>query len=314
MKNQVNYIHGRSNKSGHERVRLIPTGEVKCIWMTAEQIVFKLCEYEYRCEFCQFNAAFFSKNELPTLGDIMPKPEEDQGTVILDNYQGDTSCESSETPSHSDGSETQSLEALTTRKSHPAKIKNDLYYHPGHIWMEILNGQEVRLGLDTFLTSYISRLKHLILPHQGSLIVSGQFWAWLGTDFGPMPIISPISGLITEVNPKVLETPDLCLNDPYDRGWLVRAKVIDTRRSIEHCFFGQEAITLFIKHNQKLKEKVLNKEKTSSSFKDLGENSRERRRIQVSEFRLPINSKNFFDVFTATIKELNCCQTEESAG
>src|SRR3990167_19256 len=58
-------------KNRHQK-RIIPDGELKCVWMTAGQISYKLCNYEFNCEFCPFNEAFGNRNELSRLGDEMP--------------------------------------------------------------------------------------------------------------------------------------------------------------------------------------------------------------------------------------------------
>lgn len=284
-------------RSRSEKVKLIPTGEVKCLWMTAEQIVFKLCENDYKCEYCQFNSAFFSKNELPTLGKVIPEMEEEQEVVLLDLFQEKISGDI-ESGSGPDKQKCPSSQTSDWSLPLQIKLKKTLYYHPGHTWIDILNNEELKLGIDAFLMQFISRVKHLILPDTGSLIVEGQLFIWIGTEFGSFPILTPVSGLIKEVNPQVLETPELCLMDPYDRGWLVKVKVADALKSMENCFYGTTVIPLFIEHGQILKNRLFELEKRDLSLKDLMESHKESQDREISALKKLINSKSFYDIFS----------------
>jgi glycine cleavage system H protein len=41
-------------------------------------------------------------------------------------------------------------------------------------------------------------------------------------------LISPLSGTVLEVNPKVVEEPETVNEDPYGDGWLVRVRLGDS--------------------------------------------------------------------------------------
>ena len=56
--------------------RLIPDGELKCIWMTAGLVAYKLCDQGYNCEFCSFNEAFLADKNFSTIGQAITKKEE----------------------------------------------------------------------------------------------------------------------------------------------------------------------------------------------------------------------------------------------
>lgn len=300
-------------RSRAEKVKLIPTGEVKCIWMTAEQIVFKLCENDYKCEFCQFNSAFFSKSELPTLGKVIPEMEEEHELVVLDLGPGKISSGAGSS-SASDEAPGLSSQTSAVSLSLQIKLKKNVYYHPGHTWIEILNNEEIKLGVDAFLMHFISRIKHLILPHKGSLIVEGQLFIWVGTEFGSLPMPSPISGLIREVNYQVLEKPELCLMDPYDRGWLVKVTVADALKSIEECLYGALVIPLFIEHGQILKDKLLDLEKRDFSNKGTLSNEKDIKVWEAITLKKWLSSKSFFDIFSKTPQEFYNFRIKESAG
>ena len=40
-------------------------------------------------------------------------------------------------------------------------------------------------------------------------------------------VIAPLSGVILEVNPKVVDEPETVNEDPYGEGWLVRIRLGD---------------------------------------------------------------------------------------
>ncbi len=45
-----------------KKLRLVPAGERKCIWMEAGAVSYKLCTNNYNCSSCQFDHALSEKS------------------------------------------------------------------------------------------------------------------------------------------------------------------------------------------------------------------------------------------------------------
>jgi len=72
----------------HEKMRLIPDGEVPCVWMVAGVVSYKLCDRNRDCESCPFDKAMRGQRDLASdSADVV------QGLTLPDNlfyHQGHT--------------------------------------------------------------------------------------------------------------------------------------------------------------------------------------------------------------------------------
>jgi glycine cleavage system H protein len=98
----------------------------------------------------------------------------------------------------------------------------DAFYHPGHAWARAVNGGHVAVGVDDFAQKLVGTLKAVDLPAVGTRLSLGEP-AWkLRADGKAVEMLSPVDGVVTEVNPMVAASPTLTNTDPYGEGWLVK--------------------------------------------------------------------------------------------
>jgi glycine cleavage system H lipoate-binding protein len=60
------------------------------------------------------------------------------------------------------------------------------------------------------------------------------------------PLLAPISGAVSEVNPSVMAEPRLVNGDPYGRAWLVRIAAGDWESERRHFIQGSDAVTAWV--------------------------------------------------------------------
>ncbi len=125
-----------SNKK-NEGYTIIPEREIKCVWMTAGLISFKLCKYNLQCDRCPLD------RELRNI-----PPEDIEESVRFDPG----------TPLNGEGSEVQSS------KEELINVKRSLFYHAGHTWIKFEKYDEVRVGIDHFLAKLLRGVQVIILP------------------------------------------------------------------------------------------------------------------------------------------------------
>ena len=190
---------------------LIPEEEQKCIWMTTGFITYKLCDRNYQCEICPFEQAI--KNEESGEGDFQ-EPEEDwtEGSLNRD-------------PS--------------------AWINGSIFYHPDHCWVKVENPEKVRIGIDNLLTQLITNVKVVILPQVGSFTREGEYCAHIIQADYILPIISPLSGSVQTVNPRLEKEPELITNDPRGYGWLITIKPNNLESDLKKLLFGRKALSWY---------------------------------------------------------------------
>ena len=103
---------------------------------------------------------------------------------------------------------------------------DELQYHSEHDWARI-EGDEATLGITWFAQDALGELVHYEAPEEGAEIKKGSSYGEVESVKAVSDVIAPLSGVILEVNPKVVAEPETVNEDPYGEGWLVRIRLGD---------------------------------------------------------------------------------------
>lgn len=101
-------------------------------------------------------------------------------------------------------------------------IPENYYYHQGHTWA-LMEGDVIKVGIDDFAQKLIGRLSGISLPRRGTNLVQGEEGLKVKVDGREIPLLSPVTGEVIEVNEEVLRSPSLINEDPYG-AWLLKVK------------------------------------------------------------------------------------------
>jgi len=101
-----------------------------------------------------------------------------------------------------------------------------LQYHSEHDWARI-EGDEATLGITWFAQDALGELVHYEPPEDGSKIAKGSSYGEVESVKAVSDVIAPLSGVIIEVNQKIVDEPETVNEDPYGEGWLVRIRLGD---------------------------------------------------------------------------------------
>jgi glycine cleavage system H protein len=105
---------------------------------------------------------------------------------------------------------------------HPA-----LYYHPGHTWIMPEGDGIVRIGLDDFGRRLVDGIRRVRPPSKGSMVLEGKEAIQLDCGKKRTNLLSPVDGVVTAVNKALTKEGSALERDPYGKGWLFTAKVVD---------------------------------------------------------------------------------------
>jgi glycine cleavage system H lipoate-binding protein len=97
------------------------------------------------------------------------------------------------------------------------------WIHPGHTWARAQDDGTIAVGLDDFAQKLVGPVERVGLPKPGALVSQGVAAFALGSDGKSVPMLSPVDGVVAEVNEGVAEDPSL-LARPYEQGWLFKVK------------------------------------------------------------------------------------------
>jgi glycine cleavage system H protein len=101
-----------------------------------------------------------------------------------------------------------------------------LQYHSEHDWAR-LEGDEATLGITWFAQDALGELVHYEPPEEGAEIAKGSSYGEVESVKAVSDLIAPLSGVIVEINQKVVAEPETVNEDPYGEGWLVRIRLSD---------------------------------------------------------------------------------------
>ncbi len=210
-----------------------PRVENPCLWMQAGVVKFKTCNNFYDCTSCKYDQAMHKKaqrGEQPTWQQMMRRRPSMHRTCrhTLTNRIGhricayDYQCADCEFDQYFEdilNLKTKSLpHALENIKGF--RLPLDYYLHGGHTWVRIESGGYLRVGMDDFALKVLGRMDDMDLPLRGKEVGADRPAWGLAREGKQANVLSPINGVIMEVNNKVKNKPDVANEDPYGDGWL----------------------------------------------------------------------------------------------
>lgn len=117
-------------------------------------------------------------------------------------------------------------------------LPENLKYHLGHTWAVSETQNLVRVGMDDFAARLIGPVEKITLPKRGQWLRQGQRAWTIVRDGGMVDMVSPVEGIVTDVNDAVLQNPELARRDPYGEGWLVTVNAPDAKTSFRNLLGG----------------------------------------------------------------------------
>jgi glycine cleavage system H lipoate-binding protein len=118
-------------------------------------------------------------------------------------------------------------------------VPDGLALHPGHAWAKAVGGGEVLVGADDFARAVIGHVQDVDLPPLGTVVRQGEpAWTLRGAA-GPLPMISPVDGMVIATNPAA--RVGAVESDPYGNGWLLRVQAPQFKRNARQLLSGSAA-------------------------------------------------------------------------
>ncbi len=117
------------------------------------------------------------------------------------------------------------------------------YFHNGHAWARIESGGYIRVGLDDFALKVLGEADALDLPLIGKELDQSKAGWGLKRKDNLADVLSPIDGVIMEVNSKVRENPKLANYEPYGDGWLFMVRTPDVKGTMKQLMIDQESLS-----------------------------------------------------------------------
>jgi glycine cleavage system H protein len=101
-----------------------------------------------------------------------------------------------------------------------------LRFTEDHEWLKP-DGDEVVVGITEHATEQLGDLVFIELPEEGITVAKGDEVVTIESVKAASDITAPLDGIITEVNPAIVENPALVNEDPLEDGWFFKMTLAD---------------------------------------------------------------------------------------
>ena len=227
-----------------------------CLWMQASVVKFKNCDNYYDCITCKYDNAMAQKaakgKQLTWQAAMRLRPDMDRVcrhslTQRIDTRicAYDYECGKCDFDQYFEDvwtTKTQSL-PFEIQQVKGFDVPMGYYFHNGHAWARIESGGNIRVGLDDFSLKLLGKADAFDLPLMGKELDQGKAGWGLKRKENNADVLSPIDGVIVEVNSKVRENPGLANRQPYSDGWLFMVRTPDVKATMNQLMTDQNSLT-----------------------------------------------------------------------
>jgi glycine cleavage system H protein len=99
-----------------------------------------------------------------------------------------------------------------------------LRYNPTHEWAS-LQGDVCTIGITKFAVDQLTDIVFIELPDVGDHVFVKDSFGEVESVKAVSDLYSPINGEVIEVNESLIEDPTIVTQDPYGKGWMIKARV-----------------------------------------------------------------------------------------
>lgn len=124
---------------------------------------------------------------------------------------------------------------------------DDIRYHREHSWARI-EGKRATIGITDFAQQQLGDIVYVDLPEIDTEVDADSELLEIESTKATSPVISPLSGIVVEVNEDLADSPEIINDDPYGNGWLVVLELTDPTESND--LLSKDEYETFLKEEQ----------------------------------------------------------------
>lgn len=213
-----------------------------CLWMQAGVVEFKNCNNFYDCTSCKYDRGMQKQVEkgkhLSWQDAMRRKPSLErvcrhtltrriERRACAYNYECST-CDFDQFFEEVWSAKT-GYQPYEMRSIKGFQMPEGSYFHDGHTWARIESGGLIRVGMDDFGVKLLGKAEAFDLPLMGKELSQGKIGWGLRREANVADVLSPMDGVIVEVNNRLREKPGMANQEPYGKGWLFVIHSKDTK-------------------------------------------------------------------------------------
>jgi glycine cleavage system H protein len=110
----------------------------------------------------------------------------------------------------------------------------ELKYTRSHEWVRF-DGARATVGISDYAQSQLGDVVVFELPKVGATLTSGQSFAVVESVKAVSSVYAPVSGVVVEINDKLVDAPETVNHDAYGEGWIAVIE-LDGSSGVEELF------------------------------------------------------------------------------
>lgn len=103
-------------------------------------------------------------------------------------------------------------------------VPTDRKYSPEHEWVAVSDGVAT-VGISDFAQEALGDVVFVELPNEGAALAKGAEAAAVESTKAAASIYAPVTGKVTEINPALIDQPELINADCYGEGWIYKITI-----------------------------------------------------------------------------------------
>lgn len=135
----------------------------------------------------------------------------------------------------------------------------DYYYHWGHTWIKIekINGEEQAwVGINDFAKKLLGKIDEFKMPKPGTELAQGEAGWTVKIAGKEIEIISPVNGIVEEINEALIKSPHKLTCASFSHNWLLKVKATKFESSINNLLSGNMATTWMFEEIKRLQKDI----------------------------------------------------------
>lgn len=121
-----------------------------------------------------------------------------------------------------------------------ALLPDGLHFHPGHTWAKTAKGGLVAVGLSELAGKVVGRIERVELPKVGEAVCQGTASWSIHRRGRTIRLVSPVTGVVAEVNESLQQDPELINRSPYTEGWAFRTRLQRVKEDLKNLYTGTQ--------------------------------------------------------------------------
>jgi glycine cleavage system H protein len=110
-------------------------------------------------------------------------------------------------------------------------IPESLKYTKDHEWI-LVEGNVATIGITDFAQSELGDIVYVDIDKEGEDLDLEEVFGTVEAVKTVSDLFMPIAGKITEVNPKLVTTPELVNEDSFGDGWMIKVEMSDSSQLV----------------------------------------------------------------------------------